>query len=326
MMRVRSVISRIVFAAVVTTSLLLGPACEKRAALMQRTQGSAEPSGYFRVASSGGGGGDRQENQAILRLVAEQTEATPTIRKIVRNGSLELLVANVGQTASKIGTIVSDMGGFVEKSTQTNTGGNTAVITVRVPAGSLDRLMAEVKKLALNVDRENVEARDVTRDYIDLDARLRNAQAEEAQYLQILKRATTIKDTLEGAEKLSSVRGRIEQLQGEMKYLTTQIDMSSLEISLRGEAGTAVLGIHWRPLRQAKVALGDMISGLADWADSVIAFLINLPLIVVWIVSVLALVVISIRLLRFCWRKLGPKTGWRLPWLRSRPSDRANPD
>lgn len=327
MMRFRSVISRSVLAAGVTTSLLLSPACEKRAAMMQRTQDSAASSGYFRDASpGGGGGGDRHEHPATLRLVAEQTEKTPAIRKIVRNGSLVLLVANVEETASKIGTIVSDMGGFVEKSTQTNTGGHSAEITVRVPSGSLDRLMAEVKKLALNVDRENVEARDVTRDYIDLDARLRNAQAEEARYLQILKRSTTVKDTLEGAEKLSSVRGRIEQLQGEMKYLTTQIDMSSLEISLRGEAGTTVLGIHWRPLRQARVALGDMISGLADWADSVIAFLINLPLIVVWIVSVLALVVIAIRLLRFCWGKLGPKTGWRLPWLGSRPSDRANPD
>ena len=328
-MRFRGVLSRAMLAVVITASFMPSLGCEKRVFMMHRTEDSSASTTYSRVASSGGGGsglGDRQESQAILRLVAEQTEATPASRKIVRNGSLELLVADVGQTASRIGAIVDDMGGFVEKSAQTNTGGHTAVITVRVPAGSLDRLMSEVKKLALSVDRENVEARDVTRDYIDLDARLRNAQAEEAQYLQILKRATTVKDTLEGAEKLSSVRGRIEQLQGEMKYLTTQIDMSSLEISLRGEAGATVLGIRWRPLRQAKVALGDMISGLADWADSVIAFFINLPLIVVWLVSVLALVVIAIRVLRFCWRKLGPKTAWRLPWLHARPSDQASPD
>ncbi len=327
LMRFRAVISRAVLAAVVTASFMPILGCEKRVAMLRRTDDSSASSAYFRTERPGGGGGrDRQESQPILRLVAEQTEVTPAIRKIVRNGSLELLVTDVGQTANKIGAIVDEMGGFIEKSAQTNTGGHTAVITVRVPAGSLDRLMSEVKKVALSVDRENVEARDVTRDYIDLDARLRNAQAEEAQYLQILKRATTVKDTLEGAEKLSSVRRRIEQLQGEMKYLTSQIDMSYLEISLRGEAGTTVLGIHWRPLRQAKIALSDMISGLADWADSVIAFFINLPLIVIWLVSVLALVAIAIRVLRFCWQKLGPKTAWRLPWLRSRPSDQARPD
>ena len=97
--------------------------------------------------------------------------------------------------------------------------------------------------------------------------------------------------------------------------------MSSLEISLRAEAGTVVLGVHWRPFHQAKVALGEMISGLADWADSVIAFFINLPLIAVWLVSVLALVVVAIRIFRLGWRKLGPKTKWRLAWLRSRASD-----
>ena len=36
---------------------------------------------------------------------------------------------------------------------------------------------------------------------------MRNAKAEEARYLEILQKATTIKDTLEGAEKLSNVRG-----------------------------------------------------------------------------------------------------------------------
>ena len=324
-MRFQTQISRALFAIVVTASVLSSLACEKKVALMQHSpRDSSASSVYFRDSSPGGGGGGG--HLETLSLVAEHTGAPPANHKIVRNGTLELLVADVGQTASKIGALVSDMGGFVEKSAQTNTAGHTAVITVRVPSDDLDRLMSEVKKLALIIDRENIEARDVTRDYVDLDARLRNAQAEEAQYLQILKRATTIKDTLEGAEKLSSVRGRIEQLQGEMKYLSTQIEMSSLEISLRGEAGATVLGIRWRPLPQAKVALGEMISGLADWADSVIAFLINLPLIVVWLVSVLALVVIAMRVLRFGWLKLGPKTRWRLPWLRSRASDQASPD
>jgi hypothetical protein len=240
-------------------------------------------------------------------------------RKIIRNGSLELLVNDVGQSIAKIGSIVIGVGGFVEKSTQTNSGGHSAAMTVRVPAARLDQVITQIKGLATTVDRETVEVRDVTREYIDLDARLRNAQAEEAQYLQILKRATTIKDTLEVTEKLSDVRGRIEQMQGEMKFLTSQIDMSSLEISLRAEADAAVAGINWRPLRQAKIAVSEMVSGLGDWADSVIAFLINLPLIGAWLLSIVILVLVAVRLLRWLWRRFGPKTRWRSPWRRSAP-------
>ena len=112
-------------------------------------------------------------------------------------------------------------------------------------------------------------------------------------------------------------------MQGEMKFLTAQIDMSSLEISLRAESDAAVAGIHWRPLRQAKIAVGEMLSGLADWADSVIAFLINLPLIGVWLLSVVILVLVAVYILRFLWRKFGPKTSWRIPWRRSTPRDKA---
>ena len=224
-------------AAVITSSFLVLSCGSKRVVNMPRkaklTTYLASPADD-RIDRSPGEGTD---SHAVLKLVAEQTETTTEIRKIVRNGSLELLVSDVGKAAGKVRAIAEGMKGFVEKSAQTNIGGHTAVITVRVPASSLDQAISEIEHLALSVDRENVEARDVTRDYVDLDARLRNAQAEEARYLEILKRAATVKDTLDGAEKLSGVRGQIEQLQGEMKYLTTQIDMSALEITLRGEAG-----------------------------------------------------------------------------------------
>jgi hypothetical protein len=318
----RSGSRRRALAALAVAFVVLGTSCEKKAAppslqglratypSRKRIAAELYASGLATSTSSLSeglvGGYDKSPPDTALAATPNNLEA----RKIVRNGSLELLVNNVGQSIDKIGSVVNGVGGFVEKSTQSNSGSRSASVTVRVPAARLDSVIAQVKALAISVDRESVEARDVTREYIDLDARLRNAQAEEAQYLQILKRATTIKDTLDVTEKLSDVRGQIEQMQGEMKLLTSQIDMSTLEVSLRAEADETVAGIHWRPLRQAKVALSEMVSGLADWADSVVAFIINLPLIAVWLFSVVFLVVVAVRLVRFLWRRFGPKTMW----------------
>jgi hypothetical protein len=267
--------------------------------------------------SSGGGGGYAPATVSTALASVEQSSVSIPERKIIRNGSLSLLVNNVAQSTEKITSIATAAGGFVEKATQTNSGGHTASITLRVPAQRLDQIMADVKRLASNVENESVEVRDVTREYIDVDAHLRNAKAEEAQYLLILKRATTIKDTLDVTEKLSDVRGRIEQLQGEMNYLSSQIDMSSLEISLRAEADADVAGIHWRPLRQAKIAFSEMLSGLADWADSVIAFFVNLPLIAVWLLSIVVPLVVAVRIVIFLWKRLGPKMNWRWSWRRA---------
>jgi hypothetical protein len=326
----QSVARRRASATLLVAFVLLGASCEKKAAPPREAAisnykksraggGGARPvSQISATASLGGGGGEGEFDNApsslSVALAASGQSDTPDTRKIIRNGSLDLLVNDVGQSIDKIGSIVNGVGGFVEKSTQINSGSHSASVTVRIPAARLDQVITQIKGLATNVDRESVEVRDVTREYIDLDARLRNAQAEEAQYLQILKRAATIKDTLDVTEKLSDVRGRIEQLQAEMKFLTAQIDMSTLEISLRSEADAAVAGIHWRPLRQAKIAATEMVSGLGDWADSVVAFFINLPLIAVWFLSVVALIIVALRVLRFLWQRFGPKRGWRLPW------------
>jgi len=305
-------------AAVLVTLFLLSTSCAKKAGRMSIP--AALSTYNDSRGGSGGGGGESFVNPLSVALASSGQSDTIDTRRIIRNGSLDLLVNDVGQSIDKIGSIVTGMGGFVEKSTQTNSGGHSASVTIRVPSARLDQVIAQIKGLATSVDRESVEVRDVTREYIDLDARLRNAQAEEAQYLQILKRATTIKDTLDVTEKLSDVRGRIEQFQGEMKFLTAQIDMSTLEILLRADADAAVAGIHWRPLRQARASVSEMISGLADWADSAIAFFINLPLIAVWFLSVFALVVVAFRVLRFLGRRFGPRKSWRLPWKHPAPT------
>lgn len=310
---------------VVTTlalaSALSSAGCERKATVRNQTvaPSSLNYVGSLQADISGGGGGGGLVHTSEgfvggLPSVEAQNEALP--RKIIRNGSLDLLVSDLTSSIEKISSIAVAAGGYVEKSNQSNTGLRSASLTIRVPAGRLDQTIADIKRLATVVERENLEVRDVTREYVDLDARLRNAQAEETQYLQILKRAVTIKDTLDVTEKLSDVRGRIEEMQGEMKLLTTQIDMSSLEISLHSEAEATVAGIHWRPLVQARIAVSEMLSGLADWFDSVVSFIIYLPVIILWLISILVLLVITVRVIRFFWRKFGPKINWRLPWKR----------
>jgi hypothetical protein len=56
--------------------------------------------------------------------------------------------------------------------------------------------------------------------------------------------------------------------------------MSSLEISLQSEAEATVAAIRWRPLVQGRIAVSDMLSGLPDWFDSVVSFIIYLPVII----------------------------------------------
>ncbi len=230
-------------------------------------------------------------------------------RKVVRTSSMELVVRNPGDSAEQIRTLSERMGGFLVSSEVRGdfdmSGGS---LTVRVPAGRFEEARAEIRKLALRIESEKIEAEDVTRQYVDQESSLRNLKAEEAQYRTILKQAKTVKDTLDVSEKLSDVRGQIEQQQAEFNALSKQIETVAISVTLRTDADTRVLGLNWRPLYQFKIALRDGLDGLANYVSAMVAFMFFLPTIVLWLATIVIGCTLGWRLLRWIGQKF---FGWK---------------
>jgi len=204
-------------------------------------------------------------------------------RKIVRNSSVDLVVQKPAEAAEKIRELAEGLGGFLVSS-QVSGGSNAggAALTIRVPAARFEEARAEIRKLGLRVESEKVEAQDVTRQFVDEDASLRNLRAEEVQYLSILKQAHTVKDTLAVSDKLSEVRGQIEQQQAEFNALAKQTETVAIAVSLRAEAQAQVFGLHWRPLYQMKLALRDGLDAVADYGVAMTSFVFYLPAVLLW--------------------------------------------
>jgi hypothetical protein len=220
-------------------------------------------------------------------------------RKVVRTSSIDLVVQKPAEAAEKIRKMAEDMGGFLVGSQVS--GGQDATsgsLTIRVPAARFEAARAEIRKLALRVEIERIEAQDVTRQYVDQEANLRNLRAEEAQYLAILKLSRTVKDTLDTSEKLSGVRGQIEQQQAEFEALSKQVETVAISISLRSEAEARVFGLNWRPLYQTKLAMRDGLDGLANYASTMTAFVFLLPTVVLWLATIAIGCAVSWRVLR----------------------------
>ncbi len=207
-------------------------------------------------------------------------------RKMVRTGSIDLVVQKPGEAADRIRGLAEGMGGFLVSSAMSGGQDASGTLTVRVPAARFEEARAEIRKLGLRVENEKVDAQDVTRQYVDQEASLRNLRAEEAQYLTILKQAHTVKDAIEVTEKLSEVRGEIEQQQAEFDALSKQIETVALTISLRAEAEAQVFGLHWRPLYQMKLALRDGLDALAGYAASMTSILFYLPAMLLWLATI----------------------------------------
>jgi len=208
--------------------------------------------------------------------------------KLVRTSSIDLLVKRPAESAEKIRSLTEHVGGFLVKS-QTNGAqdATNASLTIRVPVGRFAEVVAEIRKLGLRVESEQMEAQDVTKQYVDQQAHLRNLRALEAQYLTILQQAKTVKDTLNVSERLNAVRGEIEQQQAEFETLSRQVETVAITVSLHSEAEANVFGLHWRPSYELKLAMMQGLEGLADYATAMFSFVFYLPAILLWLATIL---------------------------------------
>jgi Domain of unknown function (DUF4349) len=240
---------------------------------------------------------------AELKSAAQPADKSAD-RKIVRTGALELTVKSPADAAEQIRRMAESMGGYLETAQIGGTKESpTADITIRVPATHFEDAKTQIRQLAARVESEKTDAQDVTRQYVDMEARLRNLRAEEAQYLTIMKSAFKVSDLLEVEQKLSEVRGQIEQQQAEFQTLSKQVETVAITVSLRTLADTQVFGLNWRPLYQLKLALRNGLDALADYATTMAAILFYAPVILAWSITILFAAVVGWRALRWTGRR-----------------------
>jgi hypothetical protein len=212
--------------------------------------------------------------------------------KIVRKAEMDLLVGNCSDTQKKIEALAVAESGFVESSTLEE---NSAKIRLRVPSTHLDETRAKLRELAMRVRHDGIAATDVSKQYFDREARLRNLRAEEQQFLQVMKKAHTVADILEVTKSLSETRGEIEQAETELRHLKDDIEMSEVDVSLTSQTSS---GVHWSPGTSLKSAFEDLLGSLAAFGDFLIWLVVNIPIIALWIVAIFLLIIASWYVLR----------------------------
>lgn len=207
-----------------------------------------------------------------------------TQKKIIKNGFLTLVVGRTEEAVSAITKIVEGKSGFIA-SLSVNDGGDKgkqASMTARVPFNQFSGAFEEIKVLAEVVEAESINGQDVTEQFIDLEAHLKNLRATETQFLEVLKTAKTVEDILKVQDRLSQVRGQIESLEGQLKYLTNQTDLATITVSLSEEPTISLSLRDFRPLTVIKTSLQALLQGLVVVFNVLVRFIIVLlPIIVI---------------------------------------------
>ena len=153
--------------------------------------------------------------------------------KIIKTGFLKFQVNDLNSTKIKVDSLLKKSHGYYENE-QFNSHSNriTYTLLLRIPNTHFDSL---VKLLEQGIDRlegKNINAKDVTEEYVDLNIRLNNHLAYLNQYKDILKKANSIKEILEVQEKIRSLEEEIESKKGRLNYLDDKVKYSTLNLEL----------------------------------------------------------------------------------------------
>lgn len=202
-------------------------------------------------------------------------------RLIIKTGGLSLLVSDVPQGIAQVESYAIGNKGFVVSSNIEKLDlGFTGWVTIRVPAESFEAAMGALRSYG-EVQSQNVTGQDVTEEFVDIQAQIRNLKATEEQFLNIMRQAVKIEDILAVQRELTNVRAQIENLEGRKKYLTQSAAMSSITVHLATDpSALPVLDEKekWKPLAEMKESLRALLDVGKGFGNLIIRLVIFIPL------------------------------------------------
>ncbi len=213
-------------------------------------------------------------------------------RLIIKTGEFSVVVKHVSDAANAIGAFVEEKKGIVVSSQTYNLDTNpTAVVMVRVPVDRFAEVVAHIKGVG-EVKSESINGQDVTEEYVDLNAQLKNLKATEAQFLEIMKKANQIQDILAVERELMNVRSSIESLEGRMKYLSESADYSTITVYLSSDSASLPIvdnSDQWKFVGEIKDAIRSLVEFGKEFVSLIVWIAVFIPVwgicaLIVWFI------------------------------------------
>jgi len=240
-----------------------------------------------------------QRNVSGVPEIGPQVVQTSSVRLSMQRGRFD-------ETVDEARSIAAGLGGFVVSSSASQ--GSTqrlvrGTLVLRIPARNYAEAMKSLAALG-RVESRRENGQDVSQEYVDLRARIRQLQAVESQLLELLDRANTVGAALAVQQQLSQVQLDLEQARGGLQYLDDQVAFSTISLDL-----------HERVL-PVPTSRGDHFGILDAWSKAASGFLAVLGWTFIVLATAAPLVLIlafTLFLARVAFRK-------RFPWPGRRPA------
>jgi len=152
-------------------------------------------------------------------------------RKVIREGSIRFESKDANGTNKFISGIAKDLKGYISKDeVRDYTDRIEHSLDVRIPVEQFDVLLSKISSHAGKLESKDISSRDVTEEFIDVEARLKTKTALENRYKELLNQANNVNEILAIEKELGKLREDIESVEGRLRFLKDNVSMSTLTI------------------------------------------------------------------------------------------------
>jgi hypothetical protein len=194
------------------------------------------------VGSMSGSGGAVAGDAVAASGKAAHTAAVGTSRElpqmpstVIKTGQLSIRLGrgDLSKAVHRATLVVARYGGFISSSNISSGRHESSTIVLRVPADRFDQAMTDLSGPGIgSVRSQQVSGEDVGQQLVDLSARARNLRAQSRALIRLMNQAVTVSDTIKIQNELFDIQGQIEELDGRLRYLHDQADMSTITMLL----------------------------------------------------------------------------------------------
>jgi uncharacterized small protein (DUF1192 family) len=155
------------------------------------------------------------------------------IKKIIKDGRMGIKVKDIDKAKESVNESVKTHGGYYANESFYNSDYESVYnLVIRIPAKNFEKFIAEIESGDNEILNKEIDARDVTTEFIDLETRLENKRNYLKRYKELLSQSKTISDILEIEERIRGLQEEIESTEGQLKYLNDQVAHSTLNLTI----------------------------------------------------------------------------------------------
>ncbi len=165
--------------------------------------------------------------------IRESSENLLEKPKRIKTAQIRIQTDSLSLLRDKIEVLMHRYDAYIHsEQLQNNDWDKRRMLQVKIPVQHFENFISDLQKTGDKITYLEVKSTDVTSDYYDVQARLKNKKALKERYLSLYQKAKNISDILSIERQINDIQTGIDQLQGKLKWLQHKTTYGTLSLEL----------------------------------------------------------------------------------------------